>query len=657
MRKIAWIVALIATLAVVFWLFWRLGDLPRENPQSASLQIYNGIVERKTAGSQSWIQARDGETLQAGDALRTGKDSSAVVTFYDRAQIRLTPGSQIDLAAATQGDGATSFAVRIKLVSGRAWSRVLRLFSLNDIYSVAANDVVATVRGTAFDTTFQPSGASFAVLDSAIEVARAVQGAQTPLVVSQGFRVNFDGTGKLTKTELLGDDFKQSEWISGNLRKDEAFVHEKTQKLESDLRALGGQLPGGVMDGLTRVSERLHLALDAKAAPALFSRYAARHLYQVLVLYKEGQSGSATQALARLEDEISLQASRGTAYQAQLARMLTDFESILREVGPSSPLYRMKQRIEDLQLRLASGDALDSISVRLRSIDARLDETDSLIEQSSLDDAKDALEAARQGIINIEIEIDRLPDTQPRDRVGALRGKLNVLKAREAATRIKLATALEPPKAEIGTSPGESAGSTGDLSASSTIPTATSTVYVTLSLTASPAAPVVGDTVTLKAFAETLQGKKTDVTAMTKFNLTGSARLNGPTIYTVTPGTLTLSGEYTVDSTVLSARLYLNVKAKAITLQKIRLVPNGSTTLGYGQELPLTVFADYSDGTARDVTAQTTFSSSNLLLGFLTGSLFHAASNSGTARVGATYAEAGKTVTAYLDLVIQPRAL
>jgi hypothetical protein len=94
----------------------------------------------------------------------------------------------------------------------------------------------------------------------------------------------------------------------------------------------------------------------------------------------------------------------------------------------------------------------------------------------------------------------------------------------------------------------------------------------------------------------------------------------------------------------------LEVKPAPVVLQTLRIEPAEPLNVTFGQRVPLKVIAVYTDNSIKDVTVSSTFSTSNLNLGFMDGSIFNAGQDAlGVVRVSGTYAEGTKRITAFRD--------
>ncbi|MBI5654060.1 FecR domain-containing protein [Candidatus Uhrbacteria bacterium] len=651
MRKWLFLLFFALILGAGAWYFWSLGSLPEREGQHVSLAIDNQGVEVQRSGSDSWQNATNGDVLNAGDSVRTGS-GAATLTFFDLSQARLAPQSTVRINEVSLADGQP-FTVKLELENGRIWSRILRLFELDDTFTVTADSVVATVRGTAFELAHSTTGTAITVFESAVEVGG--------LVVSEGFTVSFDSSGKLLGTQATGEDLKQDDWVSGNLKRDLVFANASQERLLAHLGDLDAAKPDSVLDGLTRMSERLHLSLAAEKAPELYVTYAERRLAAIKRLIERGKSGAAFNALTSVENEVAekLNGPEAEKYRSPMRRALFEASTLLSQVSPSSPLYRMKQKLEDMQVSLAGDDGLEVAYARMRAIDARLDETLMLIDQSSLDEAASALDAARQGLVNVERDVDHLPEGSPSDRLTALRGKLNVLKAREAAYRVRLATAIEPPQSQL-TVPSDGAASstssteTGFEAATGTPSVQETESYETISLSALPGQPKVGDSVRLKVRAIKADGSQVDVTSQSTFDVTGPAEASGSVLTPNGIGKINITAVFLTEKDRFEARLALDVtEAAPIVLQSLKLTTTAPVSLVFGATAVFTATAIYSDGSTKDVTASVSFSASNLRLGFMDKNVFNAGQDTaGQVQVVGTYKEGDKTVTAFHDFNI-----
>ena len=89
--------SLLAGLVGQRWANWRSGVAPKaSDPQSVVLGDSRGLVEVQD-NDGTWKVAQIGQTLGAGQRVRTGKLSSITLGFYDGSQTRLGPNSEVSV--------------------------------------------------------------------------------------------------------------------------------------------------------------------------------------------------------------------------------------------------------------------------------------------------------------------------------------------------------------------------------------------------------------------------------------------------------------------------------------------------------------------------------------------------------------------------------
>lgn len=102
--------------------------------------------------------SRDGESITlvpfmpliAGDHILTGADGSAEIGWTGYGRTLIAPYSVITITNAEQGTSEGGLVAKLKLESGRIWTRLDKLLSAGSSFEVKASNVVATVRGTSF---------------------------------------------------------------------------------------------------------------------------------------------------------------------------------------------------------------------------------------------------------------------------------------------------------------------------------------------------------------------------------------------------------------------------------------------------------------------------------------------------------------------------
>ncbi|MDG4562050.1 MAG: TonB-dependent receptor [Candidatus Competibacter sp.] len=124
-----------------------------------------GIAEVLRQGR--WQPIGTGESLAAGEVLRTGEGSRAAVLLANGAQIKLNGNSQLELKQAQAIVPVSNGLLQniLRLLSGEIWVR-----DNNQLLEIQTLPATATIRGTEFNLAVGPADAArLAVLDGLVE--------------------------------------------------------------------------------------------------------------------------------------------------------------------------------------------------------------------------------------------------------------------------------------------------------------------------------------------------------------------------------------------------------------------------------------------------------------------------------------------------------
>jgi uncharacterized repeat protein (TIGR01451 family) len=122
-------------------------DTPITHSTLTMLSITQGNVFVLKAGTDRWIEAQVGMSLEPGDTIKSGDSSSAEITFFDGSTIELDAGTQLEVASLNiTGTGSTT--IKLKQAIGTTISRVTQLVDSASSYEVETPAGVAAVRGS-----------------------------------------------------------------------------------------------------------------------------------------------------------------------------------------------------------------------------------------------------------------------------------------------------------------------------------------------------------------------------------------------------------------------------------------------------------------------------------------------------------------------------
>lgn len=297
---LAGLVVLLLVLGFGAWL-WRLGAPPTLAASVARLEEVEGSVEVRSDAANSWTNAVEGQSIQAGTRIRTGSTGTVTLTVSGVSQTRLSTSTEIsvDTLVLPQTDSVKS-QTGLTLVTGRTWSRIVRLLELDSSYTVTTDDVVATVRGTAFETARLPDKQTWiAVYDGKVNAGERV------MEKGSGMMKAARGSWKFVSTTTMLP--QNNVWLEKNVEADTQFLKDTQTELKEQLT----KDVSGAYQLLGAPAERLHMALtDTQDKAALADKYLARQLAMAKELQDEGKVDAAKETFERVKTEMQAWASQ-----------------------------------------------------------------------------------------------------------------------------------------------------------------------------------------------------------------------------------------------------------------------------------------------------------------------------------------------------------
>jgi len=640
-QKFAW-GALIAVVFIVFgYWFWSLGAVASEDVPTIRVESIKANVEYKASGSDEWRAVMASQELRQGDAVRTDKDGRADVRWSDRGVTRLDPGSQITIETMpTQAWDLDRATLRIKVESGRVWTRLRKILNLQGEMEVATDDVVATVRGTAFGVVPTTSSTVVAVGESVVEV---MPGGTFLKDAEVG---EFSSSGTLLSRRAVTP---QDVWVAEQLKADRADDEAWAKTARKGFEALRSSAP----EVLVKLSEDVHLALSGKTHDELRARYAERRIVR-LVLEKPNQ---------RIQTDLAARARNsklaGSRVGSVLLRRLDEVIDILRR-APERQTPTIAQ-LADLRGNLLSADAADAEWGALLALDERID--DLLAAPSSA-----ATAGLRQALLN---ELMQARTAVPTENADKLKHKIDALIYRliepglgGSATDQTGATSTSP-TSTLAAPPAQTApanknqtpnpDSATPPAAGAAAPTAAACGTPRMSLFAKPDNNIaIGQEVVLSLLGVCADGTVKDVTATAAFAPATAAdgRISGNKFYPAHDGTIYLDGKITLEGKALSARAAISVAKGLILPTGVRVSTVGPTTLTTSQSVPLQAVAAYADGRTAEVTYQCVWSTSDPKLAAVMNYRLQTLTGTGKVDALCAYTENGKTVVGALTFTI-----
>ncbi len=194
LRCLANVLALVAMLLVV-------PGCSGRNQSLTMLSVASGSVLLTSSESISPVPGSVGTRLKPGDVVRTGENSTAVVTFFDGSTIELKAGTQIEIVTLdTARTGSTM--ILLKQLLGETISRVTKLVDPQSRYEIETPAAVASVRGSVMLVAVTSDGTT-RVGNQEGKISVVAQGVELAVPVGGSSIVN---PGESPRLELSYDD-------------------------------------------------------------------------------------------------------------------------------------------------------------------------------------------------------------------------------------------------------------------------------------------------------------------------------------------------------------------------------------------------------------------------------------------------------------------
>lgn len=426
MRK--WIPVLVLFVVVLggIW-FWSLGSLPDELKPVARVAEVTGRVYLRNDSARIYSRLlKVDDEINEGDEIVSYPDGSATLDWFGEGESRISTSTSILVERLGQTEDG-NLLLNVRLEAGRIWSRMQSLLDIDADVVVHTNDVIATVRGTAFDLEKHANEpTTLWVSDSVVEATGStVASTSEGLLVVEGSMAKFGDRSLTTSTMPISETGMQSDWFIKNRDSDKKFNQRVSEKLRASL-GLGKSPATGLLRGLSEVSQRLR-------GPAAGSRLILRRLAIIRDEAENGQEGKAAEDFAKLEREVRAQIEGGKPVALMaLRKALVGSRRLFQDVLPETPAYRYKQALEEIRERAARTPA-ERIFLQLLAIGDRLEEGFMALESGNQDLAGRMSGIVEQSLTNLARELKEMPAEEKGANV--VKAKLRALTARAAVLR------------------------------------------------------------------------------------------------------------------------------------------------------------------------------------------------------------------------------
>jgi len=148
MKKVLAVLLVIVIGAVAVLYFPRGTVLEALN--AAVLGVLSSSVDASRGGGD-FQPALDGDVFATGDVVRADTLGRAVLTFFDGSTLSVDPSSRVRVASLTKTSSG-GIQLQLEQTAGRTWASVSKLATPDSKFEIKTPSMVATVRGTTFET-------------------------------------------------------------------------------------------------------------------------------------------------------------------------------------------------------------------------------------------------------------------------------------------------------------------------------------------------------------------------------------------------------------------------------------------------------------------------------------------------------------------------
>jgi hypothetical protein len=117
-----------------------------------------GNISVMKKGTSNWIEGQVGMSLEPGDIIRSGGDSTAEITFLDGSTIELEAGTEVEVVSLDISTETDSTTIKLKQAIGSIMFRVTKIVDPASHYEVETPTGVVAIRGSAVHITVSEDG-------------------------------------------------------------------------------------------------------------------------------------------------------------------------------------------------------------------------------------------------------------------------------------------------------------------------------------------------------------------------------------------------------------------------------------------------------------------------------------------------------------------
>lgn len=389
---------LVMIIAVTATLFFVEGGQIVSASDNTYIEILSGNAKVKHGDLLTWDQISDQQELSAGDLIRLGDDSEAIIHFFDDTELRLDKNSSLLISQlAVSPTFSEQSIIEASLHKGKVWVQTLNVEDGYSGFTLETHDARIHALNSTFDVSTLPtSNTQLRVFRNDIKVDTLNSDTRSEIntfiqKTDQLISIN-SLKSTIPQAIKLTEQDKANKWVQNNLQKD----HEQLLMLRENgfnkLKLTAGTLPGEMLYPIKQAKERLKLAFsfDKEALTDTQIEIANKRLAEAIVLLEKGDKSKALESLTEYQS-IARQVVAKKSNNLIGYKLITPHQKALVASLPSSaPIVMVKDALNQTEELLAVSP-IDREKIRLENAIEGLEYISYFIDIGDINSAKDAL--------------------------------------------------------------------------------------------------------------------------------------------------------------------------------------------------------------------------------------------------------------------------
>ena len=192
-----------------------------------------GVFEIDPTTDETKRELKTGDELSEGAGIKTDTTGEASLSLPDGSVARLDPNTTIVLNQTFYDESSGKLAVKIQLVSGKLWSKVVTLTTPDSEWKVETPNAVATVRGTAFGSEHENGNSAFVGSEDNVSV-KAIDPESKEEIDETETTISSDDVVEIKKEEIKNIIEKKQAIVKERLENKEKFKDWTKKQKERD---------------------------------------------------------------------------------------------------------------------------------------------------------------------------------------------------------------------------------------------------------------------------------------------------------------------------------------------------------------------------------------------------------------------------------------